>query len=54
MTTEARHNYYYWFATALKRNFELSGDVGLLKEVVPLYKEQFAQYATGALGRRRR
>ena len=49
VTTEARHNYYYWFASALLQNFRRSGDVALLKEVVPLYKEQFGQYATGAL-----
>ena len=49
VTNEARHNYYYWFATALRRNFLLSGDTALLKEVVPAYKAQFAQYSTGAL-----
>lgn len=49
VTNEARHNYYYWFATALRRNFLLTGDTALLKEVVPAYKAQFAQYATGAL-----
>jgi len=49
VTTEARHNYYYWFATALRRNFEKSADVALLKEVVPAYKAQFLLYANGSL-----
>jgi hypothetical protein len=49
VTSEARHNYYYWFATALLQNFYHNGNVALLKEVVPAYKLQFAQYATGAL-----
>lgn len=44
VTTEAKHNYYYWYATALARNFALSGDVALLREVVPLYKVQFLLY----------
>ena len=49
VNNEARHNYYYWFATALRRNFFLTGNTDLLREVVPAYKAQFAQYATGAL-----
>eukprot|EP01047_Picozoa_sp_COSAG01_P016949 COSAG01_NODE_884_length_12927_cov_8.148191_5_plen_324_part_00 len=49
VSNEAKHNYYYWFATALLRNFERSGDVELLKEVVPRYKLQFAEYASGHL-----
>ena len=47
--TEARHNYYYWYASALKRNFDKSGDVSLIKAVVPTYKAQFLQYANGTL-----
>jgi hypothetical protein len=49
VSNEAKHNYYYWFATALLGNFERSGDVELLKEVVPRYKLQFAEYASGHL-----
>jgi hypothetical protein len=49
VTTGARHNYYYWFASALLKNYRRSGDVALLREVVPAYKTQFAQYASGAL-----
>lgn len=45
----ARHNYYYWYATALKRNFDKTGDLDLLRNVVPLYKTQFLQYAAGVL-----
>eukprot|EP01052_Picozoa_sp_SAG31_P024137 SAG31_NODE_2033_length_6618_cov_3.628624_7_plen_893_part_00 len=51
VTAEARHNYFYWYATALLRNFQKNGNVGLLKKVVPAYKMQFAQYATGKLPR---
>ena len=49
VSTEAKHNYYYWFATALARNFRLSGDVALLQEVVPLYRQQFLLYARAQL-----
>ena len=37
VTTEARHNYYYWFASALLQNFRRSGDVALLNRLSPIF-----------------
>ena len=40
--------YYYWYATALKRNFDKTGNRSLLEEVLPGYLVQFKQFASGA------
>jgi len=37
------------FATALKRNFDKTGDLELLKAVIPNYKAQFLDYTVGKL-----
>lgn len=49
VTPEARHNYYYWYATALRRNFLRTENTELLRDVVPSYKTQFLKYVTGEL-----
>ena len=49
LMSEARHNYYYWYATALKRNFDKTGNLTVLEESLPRYKEQFLLYAQGKL-----
>ena len=46
-TTPVWHAYYYWYATALKRNFDKTGNTTLLKEVLPAYKLQFLTFAAG-------
>jgi hypothetical protein len=40
--------YYYWYAVALKRNFDKTGNKTLLEKVLPAYKTQFMQFTTGA------
>lgn len=45
----ARLNYYYWFATALFRHFERTGDLQLAKSVLPSYVQQFLRYGQGKL-----
>ena len=37
------------FASALKRNFDKTGDLELLKAVIPNYKAQFIDYTLGKL-----
>ena len=51
VNTEARHNYFYWFASALKANYDRAGNatLPLLRDVVPLYLQQFKLYANGSL-----
>jgi hypothetical protein len=43
------HAYYYWYANALKRNFDKTGNTTLLEAVLPAYKAQFQLYATAVL-----
>ena len=43
------HSYYYWYATALRRNFAKTGNTTALRGVLPRYRAQFEQFATGAL-----
>ena len=40
--------YYYWYAVALKRNYDKTGNKTLLEKVLPAYKTQFMQFTTGA------
>jgi hypothetical protein len=40
--------YYYWYAYALKRNYDKTGNKTLLQKVLPGYKTQFLQFTTGA------
>eukprot|EP00911_Craspedida_sp_UC1_P002994 UC1_evm4s2186 len=49
--SRSRHNYYYWLATALRRNYDKYGAayIPLLRDVVPRYADQFMQYAAGQL-----
>ena len=42
------YHYYYWYATALKRNFDKTGNTTLLKNVLSPYKAQFLTFTTGA------
>ena len=41
--------YYYWYATALKRNYAKTGNKTLLEQVLPGYMAQFKQFTTGAM-----
>jgi hypothetical protein len=43
------HGYYYWYANALKRNFDKTGNTTLLEAVLPGYKAQFELFKTAAL-----
>ena len=40
---EALHKpgYYYWYASALRRNYDKNGDKALLRQVVPAYVQKF-------------
>ena len=40
--------YYYWYAAALKRNFDKTGNKTLLEEVLPGYLVQYKNFASGA------
>ena len=49
VTDESRHNYYYWYAHALREHYSLNGDTALIKAVLPSYMEQFELYTKGLL-----
>jgi hypothetical protein len=46
---EARTNYYYWYAHALRERLAVTGDIALITSVLPQYIEQFRLYTAGHL-----
>eukprot|EP01046_Picozoa_sp_COSAG06_P008097 COSAG06_NODE_406_length_16115_cov_38.420142_4_plen_594_part_00 len=41
--------YYYWYASALRRNYDKDGNTSILRQVVPAYVQQHLRYANGTL-----